>query len=80
MRQDRDDGSFTLIFYRMDPNRRREPLLNRLAAWATASEFTHVEIAIGSASGSEVRSTNNDAHAPTYTRACALLHPVLRAK
>lgn len=42
------DGMATLIFYRMNKDRKKEPLLNRLAALATNSEFTHVEMAIGS--------------------------------
>lgn len=42
------NGMVTLIFYRMDSDRAKEPLLNRIAAYATKSEFTHVEMAIGS--------------------------------
>tara|TARA_B100001059_G_scaffold178095_1_gene178721 strand:- start:389 stop:652 length:264 start_codon:yes stop_codon:yes gene_type:complete len=41
------DGTVTLIFYRMNKDRRKEPLLNQLAAFATGSQFTHVEMAIG---------------------------------
>lgn len=41
------DGVVTLIFYRMNSDRSQEPWLNRLAAYMTNSEFTHVEMAIG---------------------------------
>ena len=37
----------TLIFYKMNADRSREPLLNRLAAFAQNSLFTHVEVALG---------------------------------
>ena len=41
------DGVVTLIFYRMSKDRSKEPFLNQLAAFATRSQFTHVEMAIG---------------------------------
>ena len=40
-------GEATLIFYKIGPNVWKEPFLNRLAAWAQNSDFTHVELAIG---------------------------------
>ena len=44
-------GSCTLVFYRLNPNWRAEPLLNLIAAYAQGSDFSHVELAIGSDAG-----------------------------
>jgi hypothetical protein len=43
-------GSATLIFYRLDEWKKEHPL-NILAAWATGSAFSHVELAIGEEPG-----------------------------
>lgn len=43
-------GSATLIFYRLDDWKKEHPL-NILAAWATGSAFSHVELAIGEEPG-----------------------------
>jgi hypothetical protein len=40
-------GSVTLIFYSIGHDFWKEPFLNLVAAGATMSTFTHVEIAIG---------------------------------
>lgn len=40
-------SSITLIFYSIDPQWWKEPLLNIVAAAAQFSTFTHVEVAIG---------------------------------
>jgi len=45
-----DGGTATLIFYKKG-NWRSEHPLNTLAAWATRSDFSHVELAIGEESG-----------------------------
>lgn len=68
-------GAFTVILYRMSKDRSKEPVLNRLAAWATNSEFTHVEIAIGSTAGADGQMTNvlrvfNDNVGVVRQRAC----------
>ena len=40
-------GSVTLIFYSIGHDFWKEPFLNLVAAGATMSTFTHVEMAIG---------------------------------
>lgn len=42
-------GSVTLIFYSIGHDFWKEPFLNLVAAGATMSTFTHVEMAIGTA-------------------------------
>jgi hypothetical protein len=51
-------GSCTLVFYRLNSDWRKEPLLNLLAAYAQGSDFSHVEIAIGSDAGKGGEMTN----------------------
>lgn len=51
-------GSCTLVFYRLNTDWRKEPLLNLLAAYAQGSDFSHVEIAIGSDTGRGGEMTN----------------------
>ena len=59
--EDSDDGSsVTLIFYKIDSEwyKGSEPLLNIIAAAAQGSVFTHIEVAIGEASGENGRMKN----------------------
>ena len=51
-------GSVTLIFYKVGEKWWKEPLLNIVAAAFQMSKFTHVELAIGEASGSKGEMTN----------------------
>jgi len=51
-------GSCTLVFYRLNQEWRKEPLLNLIAAFAQNSDFSHVELAIGSDAGSGGEMTN----------------------
>lgn len=51
-------GSCTLVFYRLNNDWRKEPLLNLIAAYAQGSDFSHVEIAIGSDPGRGGEMTN----------------------
>ena len=44
-------GSVTLIFYSIGKDFWKEPFLNLVAAGATMSSFTHVELAIGDEAG-----------------------------
>jgi hypothetical protein len=53
-----ESGSVTLIFYKLSNNWWQEPMLNLLAAACQMSNFTHVEVAIGSDSGSNGMMTN----------------------
>jgi hypothetical protein len=54
-----DDGSsITLIFYSIDAQWWKEPFLNIVAAAAQFSSFTHVEMAIGEASGARGQMSN----------------------
>jgi hypothetical protein len=46
-------SSVTLIFYRIQPEWWREPVINILAAACQQSNLTHVEIAIGEQAGSD---------------------------
>ena len=46
-----ESGTVTLMFHQIQDSWWREPALNILAAIATASRFTHVELAIGSEHG-----------------------------
>lgn len=51
-------GSVTLVFYKLNPDWRKEPFLNLIAAYAQGSEFSHVELAIGSEPGAGGAFTN----------------------
>lgn len=51
-------GSCTLVFYRLNQEWRKEPLLNLIAAFAQNSDFSHVELAIGSDPGAGGEMTN----------------------
>lgn len=85
-----DEGtSVTLIFYKIDGQFWKEPLLNIVAAAAQMSPFTHVEIALGEDPGHGGQMTNvarvfNDSigvvSAPQYILpCCALISKDLRA-
>ena len=51
-------GSVTLIFRELERPLRKEHPMNILAAWATRSKFSHVEIAIGDACGKDGQMRN----------------------
>lgn len=51
-------GSVTLIFRELEKPLRKEHPMNLLAAWATRSRFSHVEIAIGDACGADGQMRN----------------------
>lgn len=79
-----DEGSsVTLIFYSIS-NVINEPFLNLLAAAATLSSFTHVELAIGEGVGSSgtignvLRIFNDDVGVVSRTPVCAIFPPLRR--
>lgn len=53
-----DAGQVTLIFRSIESRWRDEYLLNLLAAFATSSTFSHVEMAIGDAEGAQHQMSN----------------------
>jgi hypothetical protein len=53
-----DGGSVTLVFYSLSKKWWKEPTLNILAAAMQMSNFTHVEIALGSDPGAQGQMTN----------------------
>lgn len=53
-----ESGSVTLVFYAIQQNWWREPLLNLVAAAAQMSKYSHVEIAIGNTSGEKGEMVN----------------------
>jgi hypothetical protein len=53
-----ESGQVTLILRAIEPRWRNEYLLNLLAAFATKSNFSHIEVAIGDTEGNEHQMTN----------------------